>query len=663
MAWLILAFLCTLVVAHRVPLLTQDTGSTSSVLNQRTSVKLPGGYSTCFLINMDVQGTTFSVMIDSGSTDLTVPLTGLNNYVGPTINTPRPPGSGDLIGTYGDQSGWTGYGFQGTARVTGTNITASNAPVIGMFRQTTNPIYTTGDVTQGLLGIAYPSLASYRVTPSTVVDAWVASGTMPKNEIAFHACPYSMTNQSYVDFGNDDPSYKCSSNGVPVVWAYSPARTYFTIDVRAISIDSVPVTLPQTFQNGIGYNKWSLVDSCTSVMILPGSVITALVNAIQSSGGLPSDLASSPHLSNFLSGSIGIRPVQPFQWSKLPSISFDITSDQIRPGGQNATFKITLGARQYIQPNANGYFAMIARSGGERYANLGIPLFSNLNVVLDRANARVGFSQGCGCDTATDGYPIIQDANGRVWKAGVSTSSTSSASSTPAAATQTTSRRVSQTSTTSSTRASTQPPRSDSTSHATTKSGLTSHTTTKTHSASHTTTKTYSVSHTTTKTYSTSHVSATHRSSTTHHRTLIHTTPSSCHVSTVYHTQTVYHIPTIYHTAHSTSLYASMCDSHPTTKPAPVFSTLYFPTGHCTIRVEQSDIPIPTSCSTGLNKSPISTGTYTPHSTSTPHQVTQENSNIIRRGVPNTAIQTRRSLAEFTIHVCLAVLVAAYMFI
>lgn len=260
-----------------------------------------------------------------------------------------------------------------------------------------------------------------------------------------------MTNQSYVDFGNDDPSYKCSSNGVPVVWAYSPARTYFTIDVRAISIDSVPVTLPQTFQNGIGYNKWSLVDSCTSVMILPGSVITALVNAIQSSGGLPSDLASSPHLSNFLSGSIGIRPVQPFQWSKLPSISFDITSDQIRPGGQNATFKITLGARQYIQPNANGYFAMIARSGGERYANLGIPLFSNLNVVLDRANARVGFSQGCGCDTATDGYPIIQDANGRVWKAGVSTSSTSSASSTPAAATQTTSRRVSQTSTTSST--------------------------------------------------------------------------------------------------------------------------------------------------------------------------------------------------------------------
>ncbi|KAJ8327011.1 hypothetical protein QVD99_005121 [Batrachochytrium dendrobatidis] len=409
-----------LVSGDRVPLVPPTTYVRTNTLNERVVVSLPGGISTCYIVNLDIQGITFSVMIDSGSTDLTIPLAGLNNYSGPTINTPRPPGGSNLTGAYGDQSGWIGYGFQGTARVTGTNITTSNAPVIGMFQQTTNPIYTTGDVTQGLLGIAYPSLASYRVTPSTVIDAWVASGTMPKNEIAFHACPYSMINQSYVDFGNTDPSYKCSSNGVPVVWAYSPARTYFTLDIRAISVNSVPVTLPSTFQNVMGYNKWSFIDSCTSVIVLPGAVITTLVNAIRSSGGLPSDLASSSYLSDFLAGNIGVKPAQPFQWSKLPSVSFDITSDQTISGSQNATFKITLGARQYIQPNVNGYYQMIIQVGSDAYANLGIPFFSNLNVVLDRANARVGFSQGCGCDTATDGYPIIQDANGMTWTAGIS---------------------------------------------------------------------------------------------------------------------------------------------------------------------------------------------------------------------------------------------------
>ncbi|KAH6582318.1 hypothetical protein BASA61_008602 [Batrachochytrium salamandrivorans] len=295
--------------ADRVPMFAPNQPShrgPDDSLRERIVVNAPGGFSSCYLINMEVQGTTFNVMVDSGSTDLTIPLAGLNNYAGPTIDTPRPLGGRNLSGSYGDHSGWTGYGIQGSVLISGTNITANNTPIIAMFKQTTNPVFTSGTPSQGLLGIAYSALASYKVVPATAVDAWFSAGAIPKNEIAFRACPYGLSNQSYIDFGNTQPTYTCSSNGVPVVWAYSPVRSYFTLDIRSISINSSPISLPSTFQNVTGYRK------C-----------------------------------------------------------------------KNATFRVTLGPKQYLQRNDNGYYVMIIRPG--------------------------------------DKFPSLTHSNGTVWRAGVPT--------------------------------------------------------------------------------------------------------------------------------------------------------------------------------------------------------------------------------------------------
>ncbi|KAH6582174.1 hypothetical protein BASA60_002081 [Batrachochytrium salamandrivorans] len=94
-------------------------------------------------------------------------------------------------------------------------------------------------------------------------------------------------------------------------------------------------------------------------------------------------------------------------------------------GSKNATFRITLGPKQYIQPDDNGYYSMIIKPGGDLNAILGVPFFTNLNVVLDRDQGRVGFSLGCGCDTATDSYPTIQNALGVSWSSGQSASNPS----------------------------------------------------------------------------------------------------------------------------------------------------------------------------------------------------------------------------------------------
>ncbi|KAH6582176.1 hypothetical protein BASA60_002083 [Batrachochytrium salamandrivorans] len=400
--------------ADRVPMFAPNQPShrgPDDSLRERIVVNAPGGFSSCYLINMEVQGTTFNVMVDSGSTDLTIPLAGLNNYAGPTIDTPRPLGGRNLSGSYGDHSGWTGYGIQGSVLISGTNITANNTPIIAMFKQTTNPVFTSGTPSQGLLGIAYSALASYKVVPATAVDAWFSAGAIPKNEIAFRACPYGLSNQSYIDFGNTQPTYTCSSNGVPVVWAYSPVRSYFTLDIRSISINSSPISLPSTFQNVTGYRKWSLIDSCTSVLMVPSVVLSSLLDEIRSSGGIPSDLAASAHYSDFLNGRTGVIPRNAFNWTKLPTVSFDITSDQMTTAGsKNATFRVTLGPKQYLQRNDNGYLLFLES-----------PSFTNLNVVLDRKQGRVGFSLGCGCETTTDKFPSLTHSNGTVWRAGVPT--------------------------------------------------------------------------------------------------------------------------------------------------------------------------------------------------------------------------------------------------
>ncbi|KAL2916887.1 hypothetical protein HK105_203666 [Polyrhizophydium stewartii] len=382
-------------VAFRVPLQPSRRRTHLVDRKSRIAARLPGGFETCFLMSINVQGVALNVMVDSGSTDLSIPNAGLNNYAGPAINATRPAGASTISASYGDQSGWSGFGFQGNVSITNTTIKAGNAPIIAMESQTSSPVYTDGSTSQGLIGLAYAALGGFAVTPATIMDAWYASGTLPSNTIGFHACPYGRTNESYIDFGNTAPSTKCNASGVPTVWAPSPAQTYFTIDIRNISVAGTRVALPSTFQPGSGWSGWSIVDSCTSVARLPGTVITALKAAIIASGGLPSDIqASQSTRDNFLGGSIAVLPANPFNWAALPNVTFEITSDQPTASGRNAPFSITMGAKQYIQKDSNGYYNMLFFDGGDTMAILGVPFFTHLFVLLDRQNGRVGFSPG-----------------------------------------------------------------------------------------------------------------------------------------------------------------------------------------------------------------------------------------------------------------------------
>eukprot|EP00842_Homolaphlyctis_polyrhiza_P003613 jgi/Hompol1/4252/HPOL_007010-RA len=139
---------------------------------------------------------------------------------------------------------------------------------------------------------------------------------------------------------------------------------------------------------------YSIVDSCTSVLMIPPAAFTAFTTAIRNSGGLPTSF-STTDTSQFLNGYYAMSvPASAFNWPALPTLAFDIAQDPATTSnGQAATFRIVLGPRQYIQPDPLGYYRMVVTSGSTSYALLGIPLFTSLSILLDRGNGRIGWSR------------------------------------------------------------------------------------------------------------------------------------------------------------------------------------------------------------------------------------------------------------------------------
>ncbi|KAK6099107.1 hypothetical protein MT418_000563 [Batrachochytrium dendrobatidis] len=388
--------------------------------NNISEFQLTGGYHSCYYVSMNISGVQLSISVDSGSTDLAVAGVGLNNYSSSTggVTFVMPNNAPSVSGFYADGSWWKGFGLQSTVSLSNSHITASNAPFSVITSQSTNPIFVkgTGNPNQnGLLGVAYHPLSQLSFSPPTVMDAWYAQGSIKNNEIAFHACPYSQMADAYIDFGNDSPSYDCNPSGLPIAWALCPSKSYFTMDIRNISVSNQQVILPSNFQTtdpsliGGKYKAWSFIDSCSSLIHVPAVVNTALKNAIISSGALSNQLSSTV-VNNLLSGTYAYSITPYINWTALPTLSFDIVSDQT-DGTLSKVFTVTLSGQQYLQCDQNAYCTYLVGTGSDAYATLGIPVFSNLHITLDRTNGRVGFAPGCGCSTSANSYPNVYFSN------------------------------------------------------------------------------------------------------------------------------------------------------------------------------------------------------------------------------------------------------------
>ena len=325
---------------------------------QRQQSMLSGGRDTCFIANLVIDNQNFMVRVDTGSSDTTLPLSNLNNYGGPNISYEASSDQIPVGNNYGDGSWWTGYLVGMSVGLYNTTVYAI-APIALMELQSTIPIYSGGtkgvyaDGTNGLMGIGFPQLASSSVRqPRTVMEAWYNEGQISNNQVSIHGCPYgALQGDSFIDFGNETPYHpNCGSWSVTIG---IPFPSYYNLDILQIGINDIPQNLGDNWQpsNFFGTRYFSILDSCTSNLVLPGAIVNNLKAQIIAGDGISPRLKSSRQLSAWLMGNIALSlDSEDLIYSKLPNISFSIASQFT----DFANITIILGPRQYIQTDSSG---------------------------------------------------------------------------------------------------------------------------------------------------------------------------------------------------------------------------------------------------------------------------------------------------------------------
>lgn len=326
-----------------------------SPLQQKQSSPLSGGVYTCFLAKLLVEKTEFVVRVDTGSSDTVIASQLVNNFTGTVLNYTFPGNQAAVRLTYGDTSFWTGFLQRLNCGVFNTNISAV-CPIALMTTQSTSPLFLSEDDNiSGLLGVGFPSLSSATLqSPRTVMDAWFNEGQIAKKQLAMHGCTYSREDQSFFDIGNDSPYQpkKTCANWSATIGIPSP--TYFNLDILEISFGAVPVPLSFNWQTRSGgFKTYSILDSCTSLILLPSYIVEYLKNQVYNSGGLSPSILNSVYFQNWIDGiwSVSWDP-KSFNWELLPTVSFTIKSQATNY--QNVT--LVLGPRQYIQVDKTGNF-------------------------------------------------------------------------------------------------------------------------------------------------------------------------------------------------------------------------------------------------------------------------------------------------------------------
>ncbi|KAH6584630.1 hypothetical protein BASA61_007341 [Batrachochytrium salamandrivorans] len=149
-------------------------------LHRRDVERIAGGFLGCYTMDVDVQGVHLKLMIDTGSSDTTVAVSGLNQYSGPTVPLERPAGAKSLSAKYSDKSGWTGFGTIAQTGLPGANIYANNAPVSYIDIGNTSPSHSCGSSGTPLAWAKSPRLGQYTVDIKSV---YVGSQevSLPKN--------------------------------------------------------------------------------------------------------------------------------------------------------------------------------------------------------------------------------------------------------------------------------------------------------------------------------------------------------------------------------------------------------------------------------------------------------------------------------------------------
>ncbi|NXQ73450.1 PEPA protein, partial [Quiscalus mexicanus] len=294
----------------------------------------------------------FTVVFDTGSSNLWVPSVFCSSPACRNHNRFNPAESSTFLSTNdtlfitygtGSMSGVLGYD---TVNVAGINV---RNQIFGLAE--TEPgdffYYTPFD---GILGLAFPSIASSGATP--VFDNMMMENLVDRNLFSVYLSRDG-EGGSFVLFGAIDPYY--TTRGIS--WIPLSAETYWQISMESVSISGTPVACSSGCQ--------AIVDTGTTLLAIPIRALRTLMM----------------HLGVSSSGEISCEAIR-----NLPSLIFHINGK-----------KFPVPPRAYVL-RSNGYCSLglqgmdVPTEEGELWI-LGDVFIREYYVIFDRANNKVGLSR------------------------------------------------------------------------------------------------------------------------------------------------------------------------------------------------------------------------------------------------------------------------------
>ncbi|TRZ12235.1 hypothetical protein HGM15179_014862 [Zosterops borbonicus] len=294
----------------------------------------------------------FTVVFDTGSSNLWVPSVFCSSPACRNHNRFNPGESSTFLSTNdtlfiaygtGSMTGVLGYD---TVNVAGINV---HNQIFGLAE--TEPgdffYYTPFD---GILGLAFPSIASSGATP--VFDNMMMENLVDRNLFSVYLSRNSQGG-SFVLFGAIDPYY--TTRGIS--WIPLSAETYWQISMESVSISGTPVACSSGCQ--------AIVDTGTTLLAVPIRAFRILMRRLGASS----------------SGEISCEAV-----SNLPDLTFHIHGREF-----------PVPPRAYVL-RSNGYCSLglqgmdTPTEEGELWI-LGDVFIREYYIIFDRANNKVGLSR------------------------------------------------------------------------------------------------------------------------------------------------------------------------------------------------------------------------------------------------------------------------------
>jgi len=333
-----------------------------------------------YTLPLAIDGTTFTEIVDTGSTSTGVAATGCSGCGVTPLYTPGSAAVDTKMTAstqYADGSGWSGEIYKDSVSITGTP-----AVDLSFVAVTDQSQFFDGNSYQGIMGFGPSQLLEPGTT--SYMDLATAAGMNPM--VAFRLCP----DRGDMWLGGFDPTAAASAvQFTPMLPIDDQNNPFYSVQIADMSFGGTSLGLT-TASFGP-----TLVDTGTSISFVPTAVENSMLSAVNNSSAFKSlfpgsTLADTDQGACVTNASATSAMVD----AMLPpfSISFPLAS-----GGN---FQVDIApTRSYLTPSGGGQFCWAFTSGGTAADGslIGDTLLAGMLAVFDIKNLQMGFAPEAGC--------------------------------------------------------------------------------------------------------------------------------------------------------------------------------------------------------------------------------------------------------------------------